>query len=145
MATSWAWSRAPNRATSPDAPPWPGPPDPLAASPTPWADLPASWRTRNVEDQLQRPDSLLRLTRDLIRLRRRHLALAEGDLTPLPQPDPALFVARRDHLASGETIWVVINLRNAPTPAPQLPDTTPLLGAHDTPLAPGEARLFLAR
>jgi alpha-glucosidase len=77
----------------------------------PWLPLAADWRERNVEALDQQPDSLLRLYRTLIRLRRQRVALRLGSYHPLAHSDQVLAFERRHE---DERIAVVLNLSGEP-------------------------------
>ncbi len=74
----------------------------------PWMRIHPNYRTRNVEAQRADPNSLLNLTRTLIRLRREKPALRRGAFVPVtPQPRGAL-VYRRE-LEGEKSILVALN------------------------------------
>lgn len=60
----------------------------------PWLPLTADWERRNVAAQREQPDSMLRLYREMIRLRRSEPALRVGRFTPVPAPAPVLAYLR---------------------------------------------------
>ncbi|MFW6205824.1 MAG: alpha-amylase family glycosyl hydrolase, partial [Gemmatimonadota bacterium] len=62
----------------------------------PWLPLTADHETRNVAVQRDDPGSMLRLHRDLLRLRARHPALVRGRYRPLPGQGPVLAFLREE-------------------------------------------------
>lgn len=93
------WDASPNAGfTSPDA--------------VPWLPLASDAGTVNVAAQAEDPDSILTLTRDLLRLRREHPILREGDFERFgPTPD-GTFAFRR--IGPEGMLNVVLNLTDAP-------------------------------
>jgi alpha-glucosidase len=73
----------------------------------PWLPLHPDWRERNVARLAEAPGSMLRLTRDLIALRRGSPALIMGSYTPL-HVDDQVFAFHRTQ--GEETVTVVLNL-----------------------------------
>jgi alpha-glucosidase len=77
---------------------------------TPWLPAAAAHRALAVDRQEADPDSLLHLTRRLVRLRRDHPALATGNLTLLAATDTLLAFERA---AGGQTLQCVFNFSAA--------------------------------
>jgi alpha-glucosidase len=74
----------------------------------PWLPLSPDFAEVNVAGQAEDPDSLLTLTRDLLRLRREHPALHHGDFERFgPTPD-GVFAFRR--IGRDGQVSVVLNL-----------------------------------
>jgi alpha-glucosidase len=63
--------------------PWDASPNAGFSTAEPWLPLNPDWSTRNVAEQEDDPASMLRLTRELLRLRRAEPALSGGDYVPL--------------------------------------------------------------
>lgn len=78
----------------------------------PWMPVHPNYRSRNVEDQLADPDSLLHTFCKLIRLRREVPALRNGMLIPLIYDPRSLLAYLRK--TKDQTILVVLNFRNWP-------------------------------
>lgn len=79
---------------------------------TPWRPAAADFPVRSVSRQMDDPDSLLSLYRDLIHLRNEHEALRVGDWTLVEANSPRLYTFLRQ--TENETILVIINVnRNA--------------------------------
>lgn len=74
---------------------------------TPWLPVNAAHRTVNVDTQQRDPCSLLNIYRDLLRLRRQHLALRWGDVELLDeeQTPPDVLAFRR---RAGESAMTVL-------------------------------------
>jgi len=73
----------------------------------PWLPLHEDWRCRNVARQEGDAGSMLGLYRQLLKLRRQHLALSLGEIVLLPS---ALEVLRYERRAPGERLLVALNL-----------------------------------
>ncbi len=74
----------------------------------PWRPAAADFPVRSVARQIDDPDSLLSLYRDLIHLRNAHEALRVGDWTQVEANSPRLYTFLRQ--TENETILVIINL-----------------------------------
>jgi alpha-glucosidase len=78
--------------------PWSGTEPPYGFSPdgaaAPWLPQPPLWRQHTAELLQERPDSILALYREALRLRHELPALGDGTLRWLPAPDGALAFAR---------------------------------------------------
>ena len=85
-------------------------PDGAAA---PWLPQPAAWRDLAVDAQEADPASMLRLYRDLLRLRRDLPELADGELTWLDDAPADVVAFRR-----GAGLTCLVNLGAAPVPLP---------------------------
>lgn len=109
------WDASPNAGfTLPDADPW----LPLA----PDADR------VNVAGQAEDPDSILTLTRDLLRLRKEHPVLHRGDFEPFgPTPD-GTFAFRR--IGVDGRLAVVLNLTAEPRAIPDGGPGRVIIGTH---------------
>ncbi len=117
----------PARAASPDFPwwnrdqcrspmPWTGGPGAGFTTGRPWMRLAPDTATRNVERQLDDPDSILALYRRLLRARRASPALHGGDLTLLPISTPGVLGYLR---RAGESLaLVLVNFGQSPVEAP---------------------------
>jgi alpha-glucosidase len=99
-----------------------------AANSRPWLPLAADAATVNVAGQAEDPDSILTLTRDLIRLRREHPALRLGDFERFgPTPD-GTFAFRRE--SSDGRLAVVLNLTGEGRSVPAAGPGRVLIGTH---------------
>ncbi|MEZ0496282.1 alpha-amylase family glycosyl hydrolase [Sphingomonas sp. IW22] len=76
----------------------------------PWLPLHPDWRTRNVATQRGAAESMWRLHRDLLALRRATPALATGDWHPVHADDAVLAYERRQ---GEQRVLVALNLTNA--------------------------------
>ena len=83
---------------------------------TPWLPLAPDAATVNVAAQRDDPDSLLVLTRDLLRLRREHAVLHRGDFERFGPTPEGTFAFRR--IGPGGTLNVVLNLTDEPRSVP---------------------------
>jgi maltose alpha-D-glucosyltransferase/alpha-amylase len=73
----------------------------------------------NVERQIDQPDSLLQWTRQMLAVRRRHRALAQGTFEELEGSNPAVFAFLREYTNTNdttETVLCVHNLSRHPQP-----------------------------
>ena len=77
----------------------------------PWLPLHADWPTRNVAAQEVDPQSMLNLTRALLRLRRTEPALAIGSLRLIEAPKGVLAYERSE---AGRYLLVMLNLTSEP-------------------------------
>jgi len=84
----------------------------------PWLPLHDDWPTRNVAAERTDPGSILSLHRELLRLRRRHVALALGDMAMIDADGPVLAYERHH---ADERMFVLLNLSGFPAQA-VLPD-----------------------
>ena len=75
---------------------------------TPWETLQADSATVNVAAEDTAPGSMLNLYRQLIHLRRTHVALSEGRLAPVTTGDSSVVAYLRR--ATGQTVLVMVNL-----------------------------------
>ena len=109
------WDASPNAGfTSPDA--------------TPWLPLAPDYADVNVAGQAEDPDSILTLTRDLLRLRREHPVLHLGDFEPYgPTPD-GVFAFRR--IGPTGRLNVLLNLTAEPRAVPDAGPGHVLIGTH---------------
>ena len=87
--------------------PWDASPNAGFSTGEPWLPLNPDWRTRNVQAQGAQGHSPALIYRGLLRLRRLHPALREGELTLLPVQGDVLAYERR---LDGERLVVVLNL-----------------------------------
>ncbi len=95
---------------SDDEPPFGFSPD---GSAEPWLPQPAFWREHTVEALERQPDSILRLYREALGIRRRHPALGDGTLRWLDAPDDVLMFARDPGFVCA------VNLSDEPLPRPE--------------------------
>jgi alpha-glucosidase len=79
----------------------------VAPDATLWLPLSPSWREENVAAQLERPESLLNLYRELLALRRAEPALQVGDFASLDEMPDGVFGYTRAH--DGEAFAVLLN------------------------------------
>jgi glycosidase len=77
--------------------------------------LHGDWRTRNVAAEERDPNSMLSLTRALLRLRRQEPALSVGDYRRVPCEGTLLAYERR---AAGSRLIVALNLGAEPVAFP---------------------------
>jgi alpha-glucosidase len=106
--------------------PWSGTEPPFAFSPAgagsePWLPQPKEWRDLTVAAESANPDSMLRLYRAALRIRRAEPGFGETPLTWQPSADGVLAFDRHgaDGLAVGATVRCVANLSAAPVPLPK--------------------------
>jgi alpha-glucosidase len=124
--------REPGRGRDPQRTPMQWDPGPNAgfarADATPWLPLAADAERVNVAAQADDPDSLLTLTRRLIRVRRDHPVLHLGDFEPFgPTPD-GTYAFRR--VSAEGRLTVVLNLTDAPVSVPAAGPGRVLIGTH---------------
>jgi oligo-1,6-glucosidase/alpha-glucosidase len=81
----------------------------------PWLPLHADWPVRNVAKQEADQDSMLNLTRALLRLRRELAALSVGDYIPVASSGGVLAYTRH---AGTSRVLVALNLNDEPEPMP---------------------------
>ncbi len=90
----------------------------------PWLPVHPDYLHRNVQDQCADPLSMLNFTRALIRLRRKHPALRQGEfILPEEQSRDALVYQRQ---IPGETLLVALNFKGQRTPVKLPRGTQPL-------------------
>ena len=95
---------------------------------TPWLPLAPDAAEVNVAGQSEDPDSLLTLTRDLLRLRREHPVLHSGDFERFgPTPD-GVFAFRR--IGSDGQLKIVLNLTADVRLVPDAGPGRVLIGTH---------------
>jgi alpha-glucosidase len=82
------------------------------SSAPPWLPLTSDRERRNVAAQREDPQSMLRLYRELIRLRRSEPALRLGTYTPVPAPAPVLSYIRE---RQGDRLLVAVNFAEETT------------------------------
>jgi alpha-glucosidase len=97
--------------------PWAGLEPPFGFSPPgavrePWLPQPKEWRDLTVEAESGRPDSMLELYREALRIRRAEPALGDGPMTWLQSPDGVLAFDR------GTSVRCVTNLSAEPVELP---------------------------
>jgi alpha-glucosidase len=107
-------------------------------APRPWLPLSADWKTRNVATLVHEQGSMLCLYRELIALRRAHLALNIGTLRILHTSDDVLVYRRSCH---SQHIVVALNFSDEEaTLPPECVNGELLLSTHvgrnETPPAP---------
>jgi alpha-glucosidase len=109
------WDASPNAGfTAPDA--------------TPWLPLAPDFADVNVAGQAEDPDSILTLTRDLLRLRREHPVLHHGDFERFgPTPD-GVYAFRR--IGSDGRLTIVLNLSGEPRVVSDAGPGHVLVGTH---------------
>jgi alpha-glucosidase len=73
----------------------------------PWLPLHENYIKRNVESQLQDPDSLLNFYRNLLHIRKNHIALRRGSFNLLTSPAKDVIAYQR--IAEEETLLVALN------------------------------------
>lgn len=78
----------------------------------PWRTPDSNFKEVNVADQINDPDSLLSLYRDLVQLRGAHSSLRTGDYIVLDCNNPAVYAMLRHD--DSETTLVLINLDDTP-------------------------------
>ncbi len=109
------WDASPNAGfTAPDA--------------TPWLPLAPDAATVNVAAQRDDPESLMMLTRDLLRLRRDHPVLHRGDFERFGPTPEGTFAFRR--ISPGGSLNVVLNLTDEPRSVPDGGPGRVLIGTH---------------
>ena len=79
---------------------------------TPWLPVPPSYKTYNVASESHDPKSILQFYRHLLALRRRNLALLEGDYLPLNEADPNVLSYLRRY--KNEAVLVALNMSASP-------------------------------
>jgi alpha-glucosidase len=79
---------------------------------TPWLPVPLSHKTVNVANELNDPDSILNLDRNLLQLRHESRALLDGDYVALNENDPNVLSYLRRY--KNEAVLVVLNMSSKP-------------------------------
>jgi alpha-glucosidase len=94
---------------------------PAGAESQPWLPQPKEWRDLTVAAESANPDSMLRLYRAALRIRRAEPGFDESPLTWQPSADGVLAFDRHGAggLAVGATVRCVANLSAAPVPLPK--------------------------
>jgi alpha-glucosidase len=103
----------------------------------PWLPQPPSWKEFTAELQSSRPDSMLSLYREALRIRRAEPALGDGSLRWLEAPDGVLAFARGDRFAC------VANLSAKAVQLPQHEDLLLQSGPLEGGLLPVDAAAWL--
>jgi alpha-glucosidase len=124
--------REPGRGRDPERSPmqWDASPNAgfTAADATPWLPLAPDAHVVNVAGQAEDRDSILTLTRDLLRLRREHPVLLLGDFERFgPTPD-GTFAFRR--IGPAGLVNVLLNLTDEPRSVPDGGPGRVLIGTH---------------
>jgi alpha-glucosidase len=73
----------------------------------PWLPVHDNHSQRNVENQLQNPDSLLNFYRLLLRIRKEHIALRQGSFLPLSNKTKQVLAYQR--ITKGEMLLIALN------------------------------------
>ncbi|MGH3210231.1 MAG: glycoside hydrolase family 13 protein [Trebonia sp.] len=112
--------------------PWSGTEQPFGFSPAgaesePWLPQPKEWRDLTVAAESANPDSMLRLYRAALRIRRSGPAFGETPLTWQPSADGVLAFDRHGAGGLASAVRCVANLSAAPVPLP--PDAEVLLAS----------------
>ena len=90
------------------------------SSAEPWLPVHPNYHERNVEDQLEDPDSLLNFTKRLIDIRREQVALQHGDFQLLTmEPTDSLAYLRKHE---GKTFLVALNFKDRRAKVPGIPE-----------------------
>jgi alpha-glucosidase len=111
--TPMQWDAGPNAGFAP-------------ADATPWLPLAPDADRVNVAEQAEDPDSLLTLTRRLLRMRREHPVLRVGDFEPFGRTPDGTYAFRR---VSGDgLLTVVLNLTDEPRAIPDVGPGRVLIG-----------------
>jgi len=74
----------------------------------PWLPVPASYKTHNVASELKDPESVLQFYKRLLALRRREVALLDGDYVALDQDNPDVLSYLRRY--GNQAVLVVLNM-----------------------------------
>jgi len=104
-----------------------------------WLPMPADWGELSVEAQLGDPGSMLELTRDALRIRRREPALGDGDLGWISEPDDPCLVLRRPAEETDPHVLVAVNMGEAPA----LVEATEVVLSSGRDPAPGRGGFWL--
>jgi alpha-glucosidase len=100
----------------------------FTASDVPWLPLAPDADRVNVAAQAEDPDSLLTLTRDLLRLRREHAVLHTGDFERFGPTPEGTFAYRR--IGRDGQVTVALNLTGAPRDVPGAGRGRVLIGTY---------------
>jgi glycosidase len=123
--------------------PWDGSENAGFSTARPWLPLNADWSTRNVAQMAEEPHSILTLYRQLLAVRRAHLALSIGDFALLDAEGDVLAYERRH---DAERLIVALNL-GAQSHRLELPDWAsdwrPLLSTVADARLAGDGALLL--
>ena len=98
--------------------PWDATPNAGFTTGTPWLPLNADWADRNVARLAEVSGSMLALHRDLLALRRAHLALSVGDFSLLEGLDSAPDVLAYERHHGGDRLLIALNLGSTPRELP---------------------------
>lgn len=124
--------REPGRGRDPERSPmqWDASPNAGFCAPgtTPWLPLAPDAGTVNVAGQAEDPDSILTLTRRLLRLRREHPVLQAGDYERFGPTPEGTFAFRR--ISADGQVTVVLNLTDAARSVPGAGRGRVLIGTH---------------
>jgi alpha-glucosidase len=124
--------REPGRGRDPERSPmqWDASPNAGFTAPdvTPWLPLAPDYADVNVAGQAEDPDSILTLTRDLLRLRREHPVLHRGNFEPFGPTPEGVFAFRR--IGSEGRLSVVLNLTGESRLVPGAGPGRILVGTH---------------
>jgi len=124
--------------------PWSGQEPPFGFSPdgptaSPWLPQPPAWRAFTAEAQNGRPDSMLSLYREALRIRRTEPALGDGALSWLDAPAGVLAFERGDEFAC------VVNLSSVDVELPAHERVLLQSGPLEDGLLPPDTAVWLAR
>ena len=122
--------------------PWSGQEPPFGfsqngASASPWLPQPPAWNAFTAEAQEGRPDSMLWLYREALRVRRAEPALCEGSLSWLEAGDGVLAFARGDDFAC------VVNLSDTAVELPEHESVLLHSGTLENGLLPPDTAAWL--
>jgi alpha-glucosidase len=122
--------------------PWSGTEPPFGFSPAeaaaePWLPQPKDWRELTVAAESANPDSMLRLYRAALRIRRTEAAFADGPLTWRDAPEGMLAFDR------GDGVRCVANLSAGPAALPPHSDVLLASGPLDDGLLPPDTTAWL--
>ena len=124
--------REPGRGRDPERSPmqWDASPNAGFTAPevTPWLPLAPDAAIVNVAAQAENPDSLLTLTRDLLRIRREHPVLHAGDFQPFGPTPNGTYAFRR--VSADRHLAVVLNLTGHEQAVPAAGPGRVLIGTH---------------
>jgi alpha-glucosidase len=124
--------REPGRGRDPERSPMQWDPSPNAGftrpGASPWLPLAADAELVNVAAQAEDRDSILTLTRDLIRLRREHPVLHAGDFEPFGPTPEGTFAFRR--MGPAGQLTVALNLIDEPSRMTDVGPGRVLIGTH---------------
>jgi alpha-glucosidase len=124
--------REPGRGRDPERSPmqWDASPNAgfTAADAAPWLPLAPDAHEVNVAGQAEDPDSILTLTRRLIRLRREHPVLLAGDFERFGPTPTGTFAFRR--ISKAGQLTIALNLTGEPRAVPGAGPGRVLIGTH---------------